>query len=443
MMRGRVQALRGVKGRMPAEGLFCNYSHRTCMQNRLKDSEYCLKHILEDKNSPFKQCSFVSGKNGKRCPNAAPKSDRKEGYCHDHAKKAAILRQRAQRKKKPRETSESLLEELAHHHGPAATVVEPAVPDPRKSRLPSDSLANKVLDYASSSDSETESPLVDQAWRGDGDSDAESIDSEQEDPLKHAGVYTAEEATLILRDKLIRLQSLYIDQFKRLQHVLKEKRRKYLHTHKQERETLGSIKAYKTDPEQKEKYLKLKALKRYHKRYGKEALLHRSCKQRRIAVSEGNHYRPPSYAKCIQLDTSGVKCSARTLPLSKYCIVHILNDPSQVLYQPCRFENGKCGRPVAPCTDAVFCVLHTPLQEAECRIPLTASQESESVVVTDEKKAMERDKSEGAGAPFRATNLESMLRKTETVVTQTPPTPSYDRRVGEAGDLGQEAMDTS
>ena len=56
---------------------------------------------------------------------------------------------------------------------------------------------------------------------------------------RHAGVYTAEEVALIMRDKLIRLQSLYIDQFKRLQHVMKEKRRKYLHTVDTEREMLG------------------------------------------------------------------------------------------------------------------------------------------------------------------------------------------------------------
>lgn len=52
-------------------------------------------------------------------------------------------------------------------------------------------------------------------------------------------MYSPEEVALLLRDKLIRLQSLYIEQFKRLQHVLKEKRRKYIHTHKQELETLG------------------------------------------------------------------------------------------------------------------------------------------------------------------------------------------------------------
>lgn len=43
-------------------------------------------------------------------------------------------------------------------------------------------------------------------------------------------MYTAEEIALVFRDKLIRLQSLYIDQFKRLHHRLREKRRQYLHT---------------------------------------------------------------------------------------------------------------------------------------------------------------------------------------------------------------------
>ena len=56
---------------------------------------------------------------------------------------------------------------------------------------------------------------------------------------RHAGTYTPEEVALITKDKLIRLQSLYIEQFKRLQHVMRENRRKYIHTAKLERETLG------------------------------------------------------------------------------------------------------------------------------------------------------------------------------------------------------------
>ena len=59
--------------------------------------------------------------------------------------------------------------------------------------------------------------------------------------FRHAGVYTAEEVALIMREKLIRLQSLYIDQFKRLQHLLKEKKRRYLHNRKVEHEALGKF----------------------------------------------------------------------------------------------------------------------------------------------------------------------------------------------------------
>jgi len=65
-------------------------------------------------------------------------------------------------------------------------------------------------------------------WQGDGESDAESVDSEAEDGLKHAGVYTGEEVMRTMRDKLIRLQKLYIEQFGRLQHKLRESRRTYL-----------------------------------------------------------------------------------------------------------------------------------------------------------------------------------------------------------------------
>ncbi len=77
MIRQKGVALR--KPRPPPEGLFCMYPHRTCMQNRLDGYDFCLKHILEDKNSVYKQCNYMSGKTGKRCPWAAPKSDKKEG----------------------------------------------------------------------------------------------------------------------------------------------------------------------------------------------------------------------------------------------------------------------------------------------------------------------------------------------------------------------------
>ena len=54
-----------------------------------------------------------------------------------------------------------------------------------------------------------------------------------------------------------------------------------------------------------------------------EALLHRQSKERRIAVTEGPNYKPPSYPKCI-FSKKGIRCAARTVPLSKYCFKRIL-----------------------------------------------------------------------------------------------------------------------
>ncbi|KAK3105638.1 hypothetical protein FSP39_002442 [Pinctada imbricata] len=365
------------KPRPPVEGSFCQYSHRSCMHNRLEGYEFCLKHIQEDKNSPYKQCSYTSSKSGKRCQNAAPKQERKEGLCLEHAKRSIAMRHQAHQKRKPKESAETLLEGLDHFK---LCPGSDGIFEHKRLKTSADNVANKALEYATSSDSEDDSLLVDQAWRGDADSDAESIDSDQEDLLKYAGVYTAEEVALIMRDKLIRLQSLYIDQFKRLQHIMKEKRRKYLHTHKQEREALGSIKYYKNQPESREEYFKLKALKRYHKRHGKEALLHRQSKQRRIAVSEGPNYRPPSFPKCIHIeDDTAVKCTDRAMPLTKYCFNHILEDPYQTLYRACQFGGGTCGMPAFSLEEDVFCNLHVPLKQMEPRVSLKMEEQGEEL----------------------------------------------------------------
>lgn len=364
--------------RPSAEGTFCNYSHRTCMQSRLEHYNYCLKHILEDREAPYKQCAYISNKTTKRCPNAAPKLDKRDGYCMEHARRLAALRHRAMRKQRPKETPESLLEELDQHQ-PRTNEFGQEVRRPRSA----ESVASKALEYASSSDSEPESKLVDHAWRGERDSDVESIDSEQDDPLKHAGIYTAEEVALITRDKLIRLQSLYIDQFKRLQHVLKEKRRKYLHNSATERETYGSIHDGRDDPEQKDKYDELMSMKRYHKRHGTEALLHRQSKERRVAVSEGNNYKPPNYPKCTHLEGS-TKCGARTVPLSKFCFQHVLMDGKQILFQACGFGDS-CEKPIALLSDhGAACNLHIPIYEIERRL-----QNKKSPETVNEKDEME------------------------------------------------------
>ena len=59
----------------------CAYSQRVCNLEILKGFDFCHKHILEDKASPFKPCDFIAKSNGKRCPNPAQKlPDRAKRY---------------------------------------------------------------------------------------------------------------------------------------------------------------------------------------------------------------------------------------------------------------------------------------------------------------------------------------------------------------------------
>jgi len=59
---------------------FCSYPHRTCMRNKLEGFDYCIRHILEDRNAPYKQCSYVSSRTGHKCPEAAPRTEKRERF---------------------------------------------------------------------------------------------------------------------------------------------------------------------------------------------------------------------------------------------------------------------------------------------------------------------------------------------------------------------------
>ncbi|XP_060750263.1 KAT8 regulatory NSL complex subunit 2 isoform X2 [Tachysurus vachellii] len=343
MNRIRIHVLPSSRGRASQaaralEPQTCAFTHRACTQPRIEGWDFCIKHILEDKNAPYKQCSYVSSKNGKRCPNAAPKPDKKDGaaICAEHAHRNALALQAQMRKASPAPSPEILLSQLSGYN---RTEIGALGQDGRVE-------ANRILDEDSWSEDEQDPVVLDQTWRGDPDSEADSIDSDHEDPLKHAGVYTAEEVALITREKLIRLQSLYIDQFKRLQHLLKEKKRRYLHSRKIEHETIGpegmSIK-------ERENLRKLKALRRYRRRYGVDALLHRQLRERRQAVTEGGTPQANSVRtsqRCISF-VEGTRCSNPCLPMTRHCVSHIYQDSSQVLFKMCPgLKDVPCDRPV-------------------------------------------------------------------------------------------------
>uniref|UniRef100_A0A2I3FXP3 KAT8 regulatory NSL complex subunit 2 n=1 Tax=Nomascus leucogenys TaxID=61853 RepID=A0A2I3FXP3_NOMLE len=333
------------------EPLSCAFTHRPCSQPRLEGQEFCIKHILEDKNAPFKQCSYISTKNGKRCPNAAPKPEKKDGvsFCAEHVRRNALALHAQMKKTNPGPMGETLLCQLSSY---AKTELGSQTPESSRSE------ASRILDEDSWSDGEQEPITVDQTWRGDPDSEADSIDSDQEDPLKHAGVYTAEEVALIMREKLIRLQSLYIDQFKRLQHLLKEKKRRYLHNRKVEHEALGS--SLLTGPEgllakERENLKRLKCLRRYRQRYGVEALLHRQLKERRMLATDG----AAQQVICVYTFKVYILCF---ISLDHFS-TDICQDTNQVLFKCCQgSEEVPCNKPVpVSLSEDPCCPLHFQL----------------------------------------------------------------------------------
>uniref|UniRef100_A0A2K5YAI7 KAT8 regulatory NSL complex subunit 2 n=1 Tax=Mandrillus leucophaeus TaxID=9568 RepID=A0A2K5YAI7_MANLE len=320
MNRIRIHVLPTNRGRITPvprsqEPLSCAFTHRPCSQPRLEGQEFCIKHILEDKNAPFKQCSYISTKNGKRCPNAAPKPEKKDGvsFCAEHVRRNALALHAQMKKTNPGPMGETLLCQLSSY---AKTELGSQTPESSRSE------ASRIL----------------------------------------------EEVALIMREKLIRLQSLYIDQFKRLQHLLKEKKRRYLHNRKVEHEALGS--SLLTGPEgllakERENLKRLKCLRRYRQRYGVEALLHRQLKERRMLATDGaaqQAHTTRSSQRCLAF-VDDVRCSNQSLPMTRHCLTHICQDTNQVLFKCCQgSEEVPCNKPVpVSLSEDPCCPLHFQL----------------------------------------------------------------------------------
>lgn len=263
-----------------------------------------------------------------------------------------------------------------------------------------------ILDFASDSSSDEDTPTtLANAWRAHelDNSDDESVDSE-EDALKHAGIYTVDEVVTISKEKMQRLQSLYVEQFQRLQYVLREKRRQYLLDVKKEKETASSIhNQLKDSPKERKLYSNLKAMNHYHRRYGVEVLLHRQFQEKRQKLAEPTVMAAPAIPlqknipKCI-FSEGGVKCNERSIPCCRFCRRHIMEDKKQILFKACGIEKSGivCQEPVVNIFDDSACVLHTTLPLPKTYIKRkyeseTEEDDGEVTVVKVEEQDVEMD----------------------------------------------------
>lgn len=93
----------------------CTNSSYECTQLALDGYSFCLRHILQDKNAPYKQCTFIYNANGKRCHLPAAGEKKEAGYCNEHALKSHLTNSKRTNRFQPPHTAEVLLHSVCHY----------------------------------------------------------------------------------------------------------------------------------------------------------------------------------------------------------------------------------------------------------------------------------------------------------------------------------------
>ncbi|GFU54529.1 KAT8 regulatory NSL complex subunit 2 [Nephila pilipes] len=336
---------------------FCKYIHRYCNQTRLDGYDYCIRHILEDKTAPFRQCIYVNQPNKKRCTNAAPKIEKNEkrdnALCPFHAKRALMKTKISHpRKKVVVEGPAALLRYLEHY-------CSDPMHDPSYSR---ETGLNEKHEMAVCVGGRPTTLSQAEATFVDGESieektSIEGVDDDfcwvekNDDYLEHAGVYTDKEILTITKDKITRLQQLYCAELRVIYHQLKEKRRKFLAEMKKSIPSTSTNTEEQPDkPPEIDKNL-LQALTQYHKCDGMEHILRHKLQEKRSGVHKSTK------ATICTFEKNGFRCREPAIVLTKFCKNHILSDPMQVMFKPCGLGRN-CKRPVIPFEENAACDQH-------------------------------------------------------------------------------------
>lgn len=80
----------------------CSFSGKVCNQRRLNKYGFCVRHILEDHNAPFKRCAYVAKSSRQTCTQPIPKNEERE-YCNNHMQVLGMLPKKERKPKKEKE----------------------------------------------------------------------------------------------------------------------------------------------------------------------------------------------------------------------------------------------------------------------------------------------------------------------------------------------------
>lgn len=166
-------------------------------------------------------------------------------------------------------------------------------------------------------------------------------------------------------------------------------------------------------PDEREMYSKLKALNHHHRKIGVHAILAKKLHEKRAKITDGMQQKMPFYNKCVFTE-GGVKCGDRSLPATKYCRKHILEDKKQVLFRACGIEKSNiiCQEPVPNVFEHSTCVLHInlPTQRLYVHKKYESTDEEEQQPL---KKIRKREVKEVA-IKHESPKMKEILIKSET-----------------------------
>ena len=85
----------------------CSYSTKLCKQRRINGYAFCIRHILEDPSSPFRQCKHVAKYNQQKCSNAIPANEDRL-FCNSHMQIAGMAPKKERKDKKGSSSGQSV-----------------------------------------------------------------------------------------------------------------------------------------------------------------------------------------------------------------------------------------------------------------------------------------------------------------------------------------------
>ncbi|VVC41718.1 Potential DNA-binding domain [Cinara cedri] len=194
----------------------------------------------------------------------------------------------------------------------------------------------------------------------------EETDLIESDPLSNMPILSEKEAVRRVRDKYVKLQLLYAQEFKYLLFKYQKKRREFLINKKcdsgpSENGLLNNSR-WATE-EEYQKFQKLKQLEQYQKLpTGQEAVVFKTAMDRKFRATKLSGNKEKQRPLCSSVEM-GIKCTEELIPYSNFCKKHILKDPNQVLFRACGILQNYniCQEPIVNSDIESTCVLHKNL----------------------------------------------------------------------------------